>query len=139
MYTTHDVLYLKLAFSTSILYFSIAGTTKLAILLMYNRIFNVSNAFRAQLYFAIFLVAGWWLGCTVASFTNCIPLKWSWINSFADPRYCFDYNLFWMASGACEIALDAIILAMPVSVVVRMKMSWGKRGVVLGIFALGAL
>ncbi|KAF2444506.1 hypothetical protein P171DRAFT_389310 [Karstenula rhodostoma CBS 690.94] len=138
VYTSHDVLYLKLAFATSILYFTIAGTTKLAILLMYNRIFNVSNAFRAQLYLAIFLVVGWWLGCTVASFTNCIPLKWSWINSFADPRYCFDYNLFWMASGSCEIVLDVIILAMPVSVVVRMKMSWRRKGLVLGIFALGA-
>jgi hypothetical protein len=94
VYSSHDVLYLKLAFATSILYFTIATTTKVAILLMYRRIFNVSNSFRVQLYVAIFLVVGWWVGCTVASFTNCIPLKWSWINSFADPRYCFDYNLF---------------------------------------------
>jgi hypothetical protein len=133
------VLYLKLAFATSILYFTIATTTKVAILLMYRRIFNVSNSFRVQLYVAIFLVVGWWVGCTVASFTNCIPLKWSWINSFADPRYCFDYNLFWMVSGSCEIVLDVLILSMPVSVVVRMQMSWRRKGLVLGIFALGAL
>ncbi|KAJ4290835.1 hypothetical protein N0V90_010030 [Kalmusia sp. IMI 367209] len=138
IYTSHDILYLKLAFVTSILYFTIAGATKLGILLMYNRIFNVSNAFRAQLYVACALVTGWWIGCTVASFTNCIPLKWSWVNSFADSRYCFNYNLFWMVSGACEIALDVMILAMPVSVVVRMSMSWRRKLTVLGIFALGA-
>ncbi|KAF1977223.1 hypothetical protein BU23DRAFT_436533, partial [Bimuria novae-zelandiae CBS 107.79] len=138
VYTDHDVLYLKLAFGTSILYFTISSTTKLGILLMYNRIFNVSNSFRAQLYAASALVIGWWIGCTVAAFTNCIPLKWSWVNSFADPQYCFDYNLFWMASGACEIVLDVMILAMPVSVVVRMKMSWRRKITVLGIFALGA-
>lgn len=133
-------MYLKLAFATSILYFSIAGATKVGILLMYNRIFNVSNAFRYQLYLASSLVIGWWIGCTVAAFTNCIPLEWSWINSFADPRYCFDYNLFWMASGACEVALDVLILGMPVSVVLRMQqMSWTRRMQVLGIFALGAL
>lgn len=139
VYTEQDVLYLKLAFATSILYFTIAGATKFGILLMYNRIFSVSNAFRVQLYLAAFLVIGWWIGCTVAAFTNCIPLEWSWINSFADSRYCFDYNLFWMASGAGEILLDVIILGMPISVVVRMKMSWRRKITVLGIFALGAL
>ena len=140
VYTDHDVKYLKLAFVTSILYFSIAGATKFGILLMYNRIFNVSDAFRFQLYLAFSLVVGWWIGCTVAAFTNCVPLEWSWINSFADPRYCFDYNLFWMASGACEVALDVLILGLPIRVVVRMdQMSWTRKMQVLGIFGLGAL
>jgi len=138
-YTPLDVFYLKLSFATSVFYFTIAGTTKLGILLMYNRIFNVNNAFRYQLYCACFLVAGWWIGCTVATLTNCIPLKWSWINSLADPRYCFNYNDFWMASGACEIGLDVLILVMPVSVVVRMKMSTTKKVTVLAIFLLSAL
>lgn len=45
-----------------------------------------------------------------------------------------------MASGACEVALDVLILAMPVSVVLRMQqMSWTRRMQVLGIFGLGAL
>jgi hypothetical protein len=139
VYTDKDMLYLSLALVISILYFTIAGTTRLGILMMYNRIFNVSKFFRAQLYVASFLVIGWWISCTVAAFTNCFPLKWSWINGFSDPRYCFNYNLFWMASGACETALDFVILLMPVSVVVRMKMKWRKKSLVLGIFALGAL
>jgi hypothetical protein len=132
-------LYLKLSFTTSFLYFTIAGATKFGILLMYNRIFNISNAFRIQLHIMCFLVLGWWLGCTIANLANCIPLKWSWENSLADPRYCFDYNLFWMASGACEIALDVLILGMPVGVVIRMRMVWRRKVEVVGIFALGAL
>ena len=75
VYTTQDVQYLKIAFSTSVLYFTIASATKLGILLMYNRIFNVSVSFRYALRIASGLVMGWWVGCTVATLTNCIPLE----------------------------------------------------------------
>jgi hypothetical protein len=139
VYTSQDVFYLKLAFAASVLYFTIAGATKLGILLMYNRIFNVSTSFRFQLYGASALLVAWWVGCTIATLTNCIPLEWSWINSFADPRYCFDYNIFWMASGASEICLDVLILMLPVSVVVRMRLSLKQKLTVLGIFLLGGL
>ena len=139
VYTDQDVFYLKLAFATSVLYFTIAGATKVGILLMYNRIFNVSRSFRYQLFIASGMVVGWWIGCTVSTLTNCIPLEWSWINSFADPRYCFNYNIFWMASGACEIFLDVLILMLPVSVVVRMRFSTKRKLTVLGIFLLGGL
>ncbi|KAF2107987.1 hypothetical protein BDV96DRAFT_672450 [Lophiotrema nucula] len=137
VYTSRDVFYLKLAFATSVFYFTIAGATKLGILLMYYRIFNISTSFRYQLFVTSGLVIGWWVGCTVATLTNCIPLKWSWINSFADLRYCFNYNDFWMASGACEVFLDVLILTMPVSVVIRMRLSLKRKLTVLGIFLLG--
>lgn len=104
---------------------------------MYQRIFNISTSFRCRVFVASGLVIGRWVGCTVATLTNCIPLKWSWINSFADPRYCFNYNIFWMASGACEIFLDVMILTLPVSVVLRMHLSLKQKLTVLGIFFLG--
>ncbi|KAI0549702.1 hypothetical protein F4679DRAFT_246879 [Xylaria curta] len=137
VYTTQDVFYLKLAFATSVLYFTIAGATKLGILFMYYRVFHVSSAFRYQLFLSASLVVGWWVGCTVATLTNCIPLEWSWINSLADPRYCFNYNIFWMASGACEILLDVLILTLPISVVVRLQFSLKQKLTVSGIFLLG--
>ncbi|KAI1659827.1 hypothetical protein F4813DRAFT_352100 [Daldinia decipiens] len=137
LYTAEDVFYLKLSFASSILYFTIAGATKLGILLMYYRIFAVSTAFRYQLFLSVALVIGWWIGCTIATLTNCIPLEWSWNNSLADPRYCFNYNIFWMASGACEIFLDVLILTLPISVVVRMRLSARRKVTVSIIFLLG--
>ncbi|KAI0903109.1 hypothetical protein F4823DRAFT_629668 [Ustulina deusta] len=100
-------------------------------------VFHVSSAFRYQLFSSAGLVVGWWVGCTVATLTNCIPLEWSWINSLADPRYCFNYNIFWMASGACEIFLDALILTLPISVVIRLQFSLKQKLTVSGIFLLG--
>lgn len=139
VYTPEDIFYLKLAFVTSVLYFTISGATKLGILFMYHRIFAVSRAFHYLTFIAGGLVVGWWVGCTVATLTNCIPLEWSWINSLADPRYCFNYNIFWMASGACEIFLDVLILSLPIMVVVRMRLSLQQKLTVSGIFLLGGL
>ncbi|KAK7751439.1 hypothetical protein SLS62_006695 [Diatrype stigma] len=137
VYTPDDILYLKLSFVSSVLYFAIAGATKLGILFMYHRIFAVSPAFRYQLFIAGGLVVAWWVGCTVATLTNCIPLEWSWLNSLADARYCFNYNIFWMASGVCEIALDVLILTLPISVIVRMHLSPKQKLTISSIFLLG--
>ncbi|XXG95567.1 hypothetical protein Hte_001832 [Hypoxylon texense] len=139
VYTPEDIFYLKLAFVTSVLYFTISGATKLGITFMYHRIFAVSTAFHYLTFIAGGLVMGWWVGCTVATLTNCIPLEWSWMNSLADPRYCFNYNIFWMASGACEIFLDVLILSLPIMVVVRMRLSLQQKLTVSGIFLLGGL
>ncbi|KAK3380964.1 hypothetical protein B0H63DRAFT_194916 [Podospora didyma] len=137
VYSEADHLYLKLSFISSVLYFTIASTTKLGILLMYNRIFFVSDAFRVQLWITSALIVVFWIGCTVATLTNCIPLEWSWINSLADPRYCFNYNIFWMAAGACEMFLDVLVLTMPISVVIRMRLSLRDKLTAAGIFLLG--
>ncbi|KAI3316618.1 hypothetical protein HD806DRAFT_542042 [Xylariaceae sp. AK1471] len=139
VYTAQDVFYLKLVFCSPVLYFTIAGATKLGILCMYYRIFHLSSAFRYQLFLSAGLVVGWWVGCTVATLTSCIPMEWSWSNSFADPRYCFNYNIFWMASGVCEIFLDVLILTLPISVVVTLQFSWKQKLTVSGIFLLGGL
>ncbi|KAI1207023.1 uncharacterized protein F4807DRAFT_211424 [Annulohypoxylon truncatum] len=137
VYTPGDILYLKLAFITSIFYFTISGATKLGILIMYYRIFALSTAFRYMICFASGLIVGWWVGCTVATLTNCIPLEWSWLNSLSDPRYCLNYNIFWMASGSCEIFLDVLILTLPITVVTRMRLSLEQKLTVSGIFLLG--
>ncbi|XXH02057.1 hypothetical protein Hte_008422 [Hypoxylon texense] len=137
-YTPQDHLYLKLSFSCSVLYFTVSGATKLGILLMYHRIFAVSTAFRYQLFVSSALVLGWWIGCTVAALRKCQSLEAGLASTLNDPRYCFDFNVFWLASGICEILLDVLILTLPVGVVVRMRYSLRRKLMVSGIFLLGA-
>lgn len=139
VYTSEDVLYTKLSFITSVLYFSIVGSTKLGILLMYNRIFRTDRLFRYQLTVMSSMVAIWWIGCTVASLTDCIPLKWSWLNALDDPRYCFNFNIFWMVSGICEVLLDTLILALPIRIILSLQLSRQKKTSIVCIFLLGGL
>ncbi|KAI1478733.1 hypothetical protein F4774DRAFT_410726 [Daldinia eschscholtzii] len=138
VYSSLDHLYIRLSYASSILYFTVAGATKLGILLMYHRIFAVSPIFRYQLFAVSALVVGWWFGCTVAALRKCKDLEAGLMSTLNDPRYCFNFNVFWMAAGVCEILLDTWILALPVSVVARMQYSSRQKLVVSGIFLLGA-
>ena len=139
VYTEADTLFLKLGFISSILYFTISGATKLGILLMYDRNFSSDAAFKRALYVATSLVLGWWIGCTVATLTNCIPLQFAWISSLPNSQYCFNYNMFWMASGVCDIFLDCVILALPVRVVLSLRLPKRKKATVAGVFLFGGL
>ncbi|KAI0006306.1 hypothetical protein F4779DRAFT_633091 [Xylariaceae sp. FL0662B] len=138
VYTDANITHLKLSFVASILYFTIACSTKLSILFMYNRLFAVSESFRRQAWVVGSLVVGLWIGCTVTTLTNCRPLEWSWLNSLSDARYCINYNIFWMASGAIEAVIDVLIIAMPVRLVLGLQMSRRRKVTVAGVFTLGA-
>ena len=106
---------------------------------MYNRLFSVDTAFRRQLVVSSIVVLGWWIGCTVATLASCIPLKWSWINGIVNPGHCFDYNIFWMASGVCEVLIDVLILTLPIRAVHRLQLSKKRKATVSFIFLLGGL
>lgn len=139
IYTPEDSLYIKLSFVVSVLYFSIVSFTKLGILCLYNRIFSADKTFRYQLVIVSFLVIAWRIGCNVACLTNCIPLEWTWLNALDNPRYCFNFNVFWMVSGICEVVLDILILTLPIRITISLQMSVQKKASVACMFFLGGL
>ena len=136
-YTPH-IIYLKLSFITSILYFSMISAIKISILLMYRRIFSVDPSFRLQSLLIGIVVSIFWIATTIATLTNCIPLKYSWIG-LSDPAHCFNYNIFWMVTGALEVVIDTMILALPVRIVLGLQLSRKRRVALLLIFLLGGL
>ena len=138
-FTPADTLYMKLSYTASILYFTIAGATKLGILLMYIRIFFISDGFRNQVIVASTLVLAYWVSCTIATLFTCRPISIVWSSGTGYPDYCFNYNIFWMSAGICELLLDIVILALPIRAVMNIKLSPRRKLSVLGIFLLGGL
>ena len=138
-YTDDDILYTKLSFIATVLYFTITSATKLSILFLYYRLFSVSGTFRYQVSIVAILVVAFWIGCTVADLLNCRPLKWTWLNSLADPRYCFNYNIFWMAGGVVEAFIDVLIIALPIKIIIGLQLTLTKKLALTVIFMLGAL
>ncbi|KAI1809010.1 hypothetical protein GGS20DRAFT_573962 [Poronia punctata] len=138
IYTAADISYNKLTFVAVVIYYTIVSATKLSILFMYRRLFWVDATFRRQVIFASVAVAGFWIGTTVSNLLNCVPLEWTWRNSLDDARYCFNYNVFFLASGAVEALIDVVVIAMPVRVVMKLRLDPGKKVAVAGIFLLGA-
>lgn len=139
VFTPADILYTKITFSTSVLYFLITCTTKLSILLLLHRIFAVSGSFRLQIYTVQAVVVAFWISVTVADCLNCIPLEWTWKNGNADPRYCINYNTFWLVTGIFESVIDLVILSLPFAMVSKLQMNRTKKYTVAGVFLLGGL
>lgn len=140
MYTAQDITYLKLSFACSYLYFTSAATTKLGIVFMYNRIFAVGTALRYRVRVVIALTVGWWVGCIAARLASCVPFKWNWINGVDKYQdYCFNYNVFWMVTGTCEVVLDVLTLVLPLSVLIKMRLSLRQKITSSSIFLLGGL
>jgi hypothetical protein len=138
-YTPEDVLYTKIIFSTSILYFFTTSITKTSILLLFHRIFSINDNMRKYIYVGISAVIGFLISSTIADLLNCIPLKWTWLNGEADPRYCINYNMFWLGTGIAESVIDLYILALPLTIVSTLHLERGRKFGVAGIFLLGGL
>lgn len=66
-------------------------------------------------------------------------MKWSWISSLSPAPYCFNFNIFWFATGIIEALLDFCVILLPVRMIMRLQMSMRKRISLVGVFSLGAL
>ncbi|MCJ1269917.1 hypothetical protein MMC22_009810 [Lobaria immixta] len=137
VFTPADILYTKITFSTTVLYFFTTCTTKLSTLLLLHRIFAINGSFRIQIYAAEAAVVAFWISATVADLLNCVPLEWTWKNGNADPRYCISYNTFWLVTGIFESVIDLVILALPFRMISKLHMDRSKKYGVAGIFLLG--
>lgn len=106
---------------------------------MYNRLFFVDDLFRLLNLALCSLLMCFWIGCTVATLANCVPMKYTWINSLSDPRYCFNFNIFWLSTGICEAVIDILVLFLPVKVVFGMRLGMRQKLAVVSVFLLGSL
>lgn len=139
VFTPADIKYTKITFSTTVLYFFITCTTKFSLLLLLHRIFGINRSFRIQIYIVEAAVVAFWISATVADCLNCVPLEWTWKNGNADPRYCINYNTFWLVTGIFESVIDLAILALPLGMVSTLQLNRSKKFGVAGVFLLGGL
>ncbi|KAI1430528.1 hypothetical protein GGR50DRAFT_701562 [Xylaria sp. CBS 124048] len=136
-YAPVDVTFTKIVYASTILYFPLTSTTKLSILFFYNRIFSVNPSFRRRVIAMMVVVTGFWIGTVVADLLNCIPLKYVWVNSLDDPRFCFNFNYFWLATGIVEALIDVLILLLPIPIVTKLQVKGSKRWGIVGVFLVG--
>lgn len=139
VFTPANEIYLKLSWITSILYFCIICPAKRSILFMYNRIFAVSRSFRWWVHVLSVAVGGFWIGNVFAEIFTCIPLSYSWTTSRSPAPYCFNSNLWWLATGLIELAFDIIIICLPLGMIARLHITLRKKIMIGGVFLLGAL
>jgi len=108
---------------------------KISIVCFYKRIFNVTTFQKAAN--CILAIIGLWLVAFLfATIFQAWPISHAWTGA---GRNSIDYPAMYMALGATDLALDVIILCMPMPMIKILKISSLRKLVVAVIFGLGFL
>ena len=109
---------------------------KLSVLLFYRRVFSTPQ-FRKWIYGVGSLVISWLLINNLVAAFQCTPVQKLWKQKL--PGHCINPLTFVQGMQVTNIILDAVILVLPISAVLRLQMSRVKKISVMGIFLLGGL
>lgn len=129
---------LKLLFAIYYIYDVAIFLTKMSALLFFSRIFPKTTR---PAWFTYILVAthilnvGWLIGIVVGTSVLCHPVAKNWYPAL--PGSCGSTSSLWIGSAAPSVAIDLIILLLPMPIIWGIKASRARRiGLVL-TFGLG--
>lgn len=101
------------------------------------RIFAVFTWFRWIVRGLIGIVTAYMIAAFFASVFQCTPVQRAWDKSI--PGTCISIEMNWYANAGFSIATDTIILLLPITPILSLKLPAGEKVAVLGVFVLGAL
>ncbi|KAI5921183.1 hypothetical protein F4810DRAFT_379274 [Camillea tinctor] len=139
-YPTRFYVYEKTRYAYEVISAFSLGITKVSVLLFFRRLFPV-RCFCIINNILIGVTLAWGIAYTVATAVRCSP-----VSTFTD-RFEAEYNyfcveeyaIFLLSYTGCDLALDIIILLLPVPMVWRLQMPWRQKLAVAGIFLLGSV
>ncbi|KAF2643129.1 hypothetical protein P280DRAFT_515568 [Massarina eburnea CBS 473.64] len=129
--------FLKRGYLSQILYGPIAFCTKLAILLLLIRIFAVKERFVLFARVLIGVCAAYYISITSIQIFLCRPISKAY-----NPKVlgkCLDSRKIFIANTAIAIVTDVAILASPMPIIWRLKMSFWSRVGSSAVLAAGGL
>ena len=111
--------------------------TKVSLLILYLRLFSIKISTRRALYCAIaFAFCLYWINIPLATYYCAPRAGGSWK---VGNETCAKLILLGPIQGSLNVALDIFILAAPISVIVKLKMSRRRKFEVLAVFMTGSL
>jgi hypothetical protein len=113
------------------------GLNKVAIILLYLRIF-ITPSFRiAAGYVVLPIIVGWTIASVGATIGQCVPIQGAW-NKNLNAK-CIDSDVFWVAYAVGNIITDVMVLALPIPSILSLKLRPRDKVLLCGIFLLGGL
>ncbi|KAH6683096.1 hypothetical protein B0J14DRAFT_138252 [Halenospora varia] len=126
---------LKTIIPADVSYFISLSFTKFSILAFYWRLFQASRL-RVGIYVVGITVILWWLASIIAVSLTCVPL-----HAFWDPTVrgrCIDIGKYYFATSVPNVVTDFVLLIMPLPHLVKLKVSFWRKVIVLGLFCVGS-
>ncbi|TLD33706.1 hypothetical protein PspLS_00716 [Pyricularia sp. CBS 133598] len=108
---------------------------KCCMLVLYTRLTLGTNTQRLVRLLAVY-VALCWTTTQIIFFSHCQPL--TGLYAFPPPSQdCATYEHYELAEGILNITSDLLILCIPIPLVVRVKMPWRQKAMLLVVFSTG--
>lgn len=117
---------------------------KISMCLFLLRIFQ-APVFRTITYIMIAINTCVAISWILADSFHCIPVKLAWMGWDAEAAaivgsgQCIDFIASTFANGFTNIAVDVIMVSMPVWEVMKLRLTWRKRVGVVIMFAVGLM
>ncbi|EME46733.1 hypothetical protein DOTSEDRAFT_169535 [Dothistroma septosporum NZE10] len=129
--------YLRTLFVTEITYTTALALNKLAVLLMYHRLFEVERKMKIAVKVLAVIVISWWMAVEITTLLQCTPIHRFW--NYEKKGTCIDIAKFFEGSAIPNVIIDIAILLLPQPIIWRLKLSKTNKIALCGIFLLGAL
>ncbi|KAF4625948.1 hypothetical protein G7Y89_g12214 [Cudoniella acicularis] len=133
--SSQDVVSFLKGFYFTVISYNLSLTmTKISILLLYMRIFSISNIqLICYIQLAIVIVYGLWLLFDNIFF--CTPISFFWDKTI--PGKCLPSAKVWFTNSSLNIATDFMILILPLPVISTLRLPKQQKQILYPIFAVG--
>ena len=111
---------------------------KISILLLYRRIFDTAAFKRKTLVVGVLCIIWFFIAICLEIF-QCHPLSAAFDPEMLSTDHCIDFQTYYEGVTASNIAMDIIMLLLPVHMVWRLRLPIKQRIVLSSIFMLGGL
>jgi hypothetical protein len=117
----------------------VLGSTKIAMLLLYLKVFP-DQTFRRVCLVMVGVCLAYIPATALATFLNCIPVSYNWTAWTGETEgRCFSFNTFAWAQSTINIVLDLTIILLPIPQLWKLNMGRKKRIQIVLMFSVGLL
>ncbi|KAL8788760.1 MAG: hypothetical protein Q9195_007167 [Heterodermia aff. obscurata] len=134
--TSRLVVHGKVRYASQLLDLLSFASAKLSVLFLYRRIFALPT-FTLLTTCLITLVSAWFLAFFFTLALQCAPISVLWTSLF--PTNCINIQPVAYTNSVTDFVFDLFILAMPLPLLLNLKLDWRKKCAVGGMFALGGV
>lgn len=133
----HVITMAQLLLAAEIMYAWNLCLTKLSVLLMFCRVFHLSNMARLYLLATGIFVILWAVIVTFVFLFGCVPIQKFWYPTL--PGTCMDPKTAWLVNLAFSVLTDAVIFAFPIPQLWGARYRWTELLGLAIIFGMGLL
>lgn len=123
---------------TSIVYTVPTTLAKIVIMLFYREINNPADWYHRSIHSMMFIVTGSGIAILLSSMFPCRPFAKNYDIAFADVGWCINRPAMYQATAAIGVATDVLIFAIPIPMVIGLRMSNSKKIGLIAMFAVGS-